>query len=256
MRIAVLADVHSNRQALEACLTQARALGAERFALLGDFVGYGADPEWCVATAMSLVEDGALAVKGNHDSAVTSKRESLNPEAQVAIEWTRSQLSLAQQTFLDELPMTINDEDRLLVHSEASAPKTWNYVSGVDDAVRSLKATPARITLCGHIHKPGIYSLSTTAKVTAFTPTAGGPVPLMPHRRWLIVAGSVGQPRDGDPAAFVNKTKSSAPAAAPTPHVGTEPGSKRAPSSTRRRRLHPRRVRTRRRARPSSTCAR
>jgi predicted phosphodiesterase len=66
--LALLADIHANRQAFSACLDFARAHGAERFICLGDYVGYGADPEWTVETVMNLVEKGALAVRGNHDN--------------------------------------------------------------------------------------------------------------------------------------------------------------------------------------------
>ena len=74
MLIAMFADIHANRQAFSACLAQAREYGAERIVLLGDYVGYGADPEWAVETVMDLVGKGALAVLGNHDSAIGSPR--------------------------------------------------------------------------------------------------------------------------------------------------------------------------------------
>jgi predicted phosphodiesterase len=70
--LAVFADIHANRQAFAACLEAARAKGAERIILLGDYVGYGADPEWTVETVMGLVEEGAIAVRGNHDHASVS----------------------------------------------------------------------------------------------------------------------------------------------------------------------------------------
>ncbi len=105
MLLALFADIHANRQAFTACLDFARAHGAERIILLGDYVGYGADPEWTVETVMGLVEKGALAVRGNHDSAVGSPSESMNAEAQAAIEWTRGRLSAPQRRFLAELPL-------------------------------------------------------------------------------------------------------------------------------------------------------
>jgi predicted phosphodiesterase len=67
--LAVFADIHANRQAFSACLDFARAHGAERMICLGDYVGYGADPEWTVETVMDLVDSGAMAVRGNHDNA-------------------------------------------------------------------------------------------------------------------------------------------------------------------------------------------
>ena len=201
MRLAVFTDIHANRQAFSACLDFAQARGAERMILLGDYVGYGGDPEWTVETVMGLVERGGLAVRGNHDSAVGTTTESMNAEAQAAIEWTRGRLSAPQRRFLAELPFELQEEDRLYVHSEASNPSKWRYVRSASDAARSIVATSARITFCGHIHQPALYSMSSAAKMTSFVPISGVPVQLLGGRRWLAVLGSVGQPRDRDPAA-------------------------------------------------------
>jgi diadenosine tetraphosphatase ApaH/serine/threonine PP2A family protein phosphatase len=199
--LALFADIHANRQAFSACLDFARAHGAERFVCLGDYVGYGADPEWTVETVMNLVENGALAVRGNHDSAVGTPSESMNAEAQAVIEWTRGRLSATQRHFLAELPLTLQEDDRLYVHSEASSPAKWRYVQSTAEAGRSLLATGAHVTFCGHIHRPALYSISVTGKMTSFVPTSGVTLQLLRGRRWLTVLGSVGQPRDGDPAA-------------------------------------------------------
>jgi diadenosine tetraphosphatase ApaH/serine/threonine PP2A family protein phosphatase len=201
VRLAFFADIHANRQAFAACLDAARANGAERFICLGDYVGYGADPEWTVETVMRLVEQGALAVRGNHDTAISSSAESMNAEAQAAIEWTRGRLSAPERKFLSELPLTRDEDDRLYVHSDASQPAKWHYVRSTADAGRSLIATDAHITFCGHIHRPALYSMSVTGKMTSFIPISGVPIQLLSGRRWLAVLGSVGQPRDGDPAA-------------------------------------------------------
>jgi diadenosine tetraphosphatase ApaH/serine/threonine PP2A family protein phosphatase len=199
--LAVFTDIHANRQAFGACLELARARGAERIVCLGDYVGYGGDPEWAVDTVMDLVERGALAVRGNHDTAIGTARESMNAVAQAAIEWTRGRLSATQRRFLAELPLVLQEEDRLYVHSEASSPSKWRYVEHSADAARSIATTEAHVTFCGHIHRPALYSMSSAAKMTHFVPTAGVPVQLLGGRRWLAVVGSVGQPRDGDPAA-------------------------------------------------------
>jgi diadenosine tetraphosphatase ApaH/serine/threonine PP2A family protein phosphatase len=199
--LAIFADIHANRQAFSACLGFARARGAERMILLGDYVGYGADPEWTIETVMGLVDDGAVAVRGNHDNAVGATAESMNAEAQAAIEWTRGRLSAPQRRFLAELPFELQEEDRLYVHSEASNPSKWHYVRSASDAARSIVAASAHITFCGHIHQPALYSMSSAAKMTSFVPTSGVPVQLLGGRRWLAVLGSVGQPRDRDPAA-------------------------------------------------------
>jgi diadenosine tetraphosphatase ApaH/serine/threonine PP2A family protein phosphatase len=199
--LALFSDIHANRQAFSACLEAARARGAERFVFLGDFVGYGGDPEWVVETATALIADGAVAVRGNHDQAISTPSETMNEDAQAAIEWTRDRLTSAQRRFLAELPLALEEEDCLYVHSEASQPERWRYVQATPDAARSMIATRAHVTFCGHIHKPALYSMSATAKMTSFVPVAGVPINLLKGRQWLAVLGSVGQPRDRNPAA-------------------------------------------------------
>jgi len=199
--LAFFSDIHANRQAFAACLEAARARGAERIILIGDYVGYGADPEWTVDTVMALVDAGAVAVRGNHDEAIGTPVGTMNAEAQAAIEWTRGRLDAAQRRFLAELPLFLSEDDRLYVHSEASQPARWRYVRSTTDAARSIAATSAKVAFCGHIHRPALYSMSVTAKMTSFVPTTGVPVQLLGSRHWLAVVGSVGQPRDGDPSA-------------------------------------------------------
>ncbi|HEV2954544.1 MAG TPA: metallophosphoesterase family protein [Xanthobacteraceae bacterium] len=200
MRIALFADIHGNRHAFAACLEQARELGAERVVLLGDYVGYGADPVWVISAVQELVARGALAVRGNHDSAV-SHREHMNEAAQIAIDWTRGELGPAERRFLEELPFTHEEEDRLYVHADASRPEAWHYVLDESDAALSLSATTAAITLCGHVHQPMLYRLTPSGQLASFLPKTGRAVALPPDRRWLAVLGSVGQPRDRNPAA-------------------------------------------------------
>lgn len=201
MLLALFSDIHANRQAFSACLEAARARGAQRLIFLGDFVGYGGDPEWTVDTAIRLIADGAVAVRGNHDQAIGTPSETMNAEAQAAIEWTRDRLSAGQRRFLAGLPLALEEEDRLYVHSEASQPARWHYVQATPDAARSMIATSAHVTFCGHIHTPGLYSMSATAKMTSFVPVSGVPINLLKGRQWLAVLGSVGQPRDRNPAA-------------------------------------------------------
>jgi diadenosine tetraphosphatase ApaH/serine/threonine PP2A family protein phosphatase len=199
--LALFSDIHANRQAFSACLEAARVRSADRLIFLGDFVGYGGDPEWVVETAIRLIADGAVAVRGNHDQAIGTPSETMNAEAQAAIEWTRDRLTAAQRRFLAELPLALEEEDRLYVHSEASHPARWHYVQATPDAARSMIATRAHVTFCGHIHRPALYSMSATAKMTSFVPVTGVPINLLKGRQWLAVLGSVGQPRDRNPAA-------------------------------------------------------
>ena len=145
MRIALLADMHANRQAFSACLRHAEERGAERYVLLGDFVGYGADPVYAVDTAMELISRGAVAVLGNHDNAVNDPAVRINPDAQAAIDWTRGLLGVEERRSA-RLPLTIAEQDYLYVHADASAPTKWIYVLTVEEASRSLHATKAQIT--------------------------------------------------------------------------------------------------------------
>ena len=205
-----MADLHANREALEACLAHARTQEADRLVFLGDYVNYGADPEWVVQAIMAHVENGGIALRGNHDAAVGAREASMTSPAEAALEWTRNQLGASHRAFLAALPLTHQENGFLCVHADASAPSRWSYVTDTEDAARSLRATTERLTLCGHVHKPALYNVpegseapgaARAAKTTAFRPVAGIPVPLLPRRRWLAVVGSVGQPRDGNPAA-------------------------------------------------------
>lgn len=201
MRIALFADIHANREALEACLAHAARLGAERHVFLGDFVGYGADPAWVVARMIEERDRGAVLVMGNHDWAIGQDADDMNSTARLAIAWTRDRLGAEAKAFLASLPMTVREDDRLYVHAEAAAPRDWTYVLSGEEARMSISATDAAITLCGHVHVPALYGLTPLAKLTRFVPVPGITVPVGPQRRWLFVNGAVGQPRDGDPAA-------------------------------------------------------
>jgi predicted phosphodiesterase len=202
MKIALISDLHANREAVEAVLDHARAQGAQRFVLLGDYVGYGADPGWVVDTVHALVRKGAIAVQGNHDLAVVrGVSAGMNPDAARVIGWTRERLNAEQLAFLADLPLQLHDGDRLYVHANAWAPARWEYIQGRSEAVRSLHATDSRYTFCGHMHEPKLYHVSGTGKAGDFVPTPGVPIPIPAHRQWLVIPGSAGQPRDGNPAA-------------------------------------------------------
>jgi diadenosine tetraphosphatase ApaH/serine/threonine PP2A family protein phosphatase len=199
--IAIFTDIHGNREALEACLAHSARHPIDRTVFLGDLVGYGADPGFVVDTVKGFAERGAIVLLGNHDSAAIGMPERMNEDAMAAIEWTRRQLTPDQHAFLTGLPLIAEDDDRLYVHASAASPDSWDYVLEERAAARSLMATNAAITFCGHTHLPALFHLTAREYVAAFEPEAGVAVPLTPQRRWVAVIGAVGQPRDRNPAA-------------------------------------------------------
>ncbi|MEJ0077867.1 MAG: metallophosphoesterase family protein [Alphaproteobacteria bacterium] len=201
MLIAIFTDIHGNREALEACLAHAERHPIDRYVFLGDLVGYGADPGFVVDTVKDFAARGAIALLGNHDSGAIGNPERMNDEATAAIEWTQRQLTTGQCDFLRGLPLTAADDDRLYVHASAASPATWDYVLDERAAARSLMATEAAITFCGHTHLPALFHLTTSGKIAGFDPDANVAMPLTPQRRWVAVIGAVGQPRDRNPAA-------------------------------------------------------
>lgn len=198
--LALLADVHGNREALDACLADAKARGATRFVFLGDLVGYGADPAYVVDLAMRKQSEGAILVRGNHDAAIMDGGYEMNDDARAAIDWTRENLDKEQRTFLANLPLTAELNDILFVHADASAPARWIYVTNVFGAQSSMRATPKRLTFCGHVHRQQLYRTSVFGR-GAKTPEADIPIKIEGSRKWLAVLGAVGQPRDNNPAA-------------------------------------------------------
>lgn len=202
MRIALVTDLHANREAVSEVLAHARAQRADQYAFLGDFVGYGADPAWVVDQLREHVAQGAIAIRGNHDAAaVTGPQPTMVEDARFAVQWTRDQLDADQLRFLATLPLTAVDDGRLYVHCNAYAPAEWGYIHARADAVRSMQATACRITFCGHVHEPRLYHLAPTGKVGEFAPVPDVPIPLSGQRQWLVIPGSAGQPRDRNPAA-------------------------------------------------------
>lgn len=198
MKYALIADIHANLEALDAVLDHARHNGVERIALLGDVVGYSADPQAVVERCAALVDDGALAILGNHDASACGRDPTrMNPDAQAAIEWTRAQLKPHQRDWLARLPLTVQADDMTLVHGSALAPAAWLYVMSGSDAFASVAAASTRYVFSGHVHLPALYFTGRDGSMFAFRPTEGITVPVPRHRYWLAIVGSAGQPRDG-----------------------------------------------------------
>lgn len=207
MKLALLSDIHANIQALDACLAHARAQGAQQFALLGDFVGYGADPVAVVQRVQVLAGQGALVIKGNHDAQAVTPPLKATTVGDSTASWTHAQLDSSQRQFLDNLPLVLEQGSVLLVHASVDRPELWRYVTDERAAGASLNAVTAsavRHVFGGHVHFQTLYyrGIGSDAGLMKFVPTPGVAIPVPGHRHWLATVGSVGQPRDGDQRAM------------------------------------------------------
>lgn len=202
MKLALLSDLHANRQATEAVFAHAQAQGFDKLVFLGDYVDYGGDPGWTMDFVREQHRLGAIAVRGNHDDALGEDTTSkMAGHVMASLEWTKSQLSAEQKAWLIALPLTAEIGPCLVAHANVHDPAHWDYLHGRLEATRSLFASSHQYVFCGHMHQPCLYHLSTTGKSGEFMPIGGVPIGLSPARRWLGIPGSVGQPRDGNPAA-------------------------------------------------------
>ncbi|MCX7983920.1 MAG: metallophosphatase family protein [Bacteroidetes bacterium] len=188
VQIAILSDIHSNLEALEAVLRSLKRYKPDTIVCLGDVVGYGANPNECV----DLIRQHChLVLQGNHDAALLDQQLKyyFTEHARIAIEWTLEQISTPRLDYLRSLQLTARMENLLFVHSAPTDPKRWEYIVDEYDAIKHFSSFQERLCFVGHSHIPGIYSEE-------------GRKPLIDaQRRFIINVGSVGQPRDGDSRA-------------------------------------------------------
>jgi diadenosine tetraphosphatase ApaH/serine/threonine PP2A family protein phosphatase len=203
-RIGIVADVHSNLLALNAVTSHAD--GIDEWWCLGDIVGYGPWPNECVEVIKSL---GAAAVSGNHDlGAVGSIRLGrFNRDARTACEWTGRVLGPSEKEWLGGLAGMLRPEGAgaLLVHGSPSDP-VWEYVLSPEAAAANFRLFDDRMCLNGHSHVPYVFTLlpgeqEEAARVETLQPEDGEVISIRAGARYMVNAGSVGQPRDGDPKA-------------------------------------------------------
>lgn len=203
MKLALLSDLHANLRALRACTDHARGQGADRFALLGDLVGYGPEPAELVDEVMALAAAGAIVLGGNHDALAVSPPQQATTHDEASAGWTHARLRPEHIAFLAGLPLTTRLRDALLVHASADQPAAWHYVDSAQRAAACLAAAAdATYVFCGHVHRQQLYYQGSGRGLMLFEPTPGVAIPLGRHRRWVATVGSVGQPRDGDPRAM------------------------------------------------------
>jgi len=198
MKWAVLSDVHGNLEAFQAVIVDLREEKAERVAFLGDVVGYGADPNDCLALLEGLTD---WVVAGNHDYGAVGLTDidAFNPSARSALLWTRDQLSPENRRYLRGLLLKRRMGEITFVHASPNQPEEWNYVFSFPEAEEAFQSLTGSLAFMGHSHRPFIMAKEKDAEVRAI-PHLQEAV-LMPGIRYLINVGSVGQPRDGHPQA-------------------------------------------------------
>jgi predicted phosphodiesterase len=202
MRYLAISDIHSNLEALETVLL-ASAQKYDAVLVLGDLVGYGADPNAVVDRIRGL--EPVAIVRGNHDkvAADIEDAEDFNPMARAAAVWTRNALTRSSLQYLRTLPegpVLVSDELEICHGSPLDEDL---YVVADVDAVRSLGASRGRLCLFGHTHVALLASIDARKRLEMDTPQ-GGPeqeIQMEAGTKYLINPGAVGQPRDGDPRA-------------------------------------------------------
>jgi predicted phosphodiesterase len=202
MRYLVLTDIHANLEALEACLADARVRGFDRTLVLGDLVGYGADPNAVIELILSLKPTAI--VRGNHDKVASGIElaEGFNSVAKSAARWTLDALKPEHRAWLAQLPTGPTIVNDLIEICHGSPFDEDAYIFDELDAVRALKVSQRQLCLFGHTHYPVTFELSSESFET-IGPSAAAEmqIPLRDGSTYLVNPGSVGQPRDGDPRA-------------------------------------------------------
>lgn len=195
MRYAVIADIHSNLQALQAVLDDIEEMGADRMFCVGDVVGYGADPAECVGI---LREIEPTIVAGNHDWAVTGRSniEYFNADAHDSVLWTREQLTQEDIDYLDGMSLVETVGDIVLVHSSTMAPEHFDYIRTLYDVQLTFEHLAGEIAFVGHSHVPVMFTETNPPECFLLSEYK-----LVPGLRTVVNVGSIGQPRDLDSRA-------------------------------------------------------
>lgn len=197
MRTLVISDIHANLTALEAVLKSADKY--EAVWCLGDLVGYGPDPNQCVATIRELPK--LKCIIGNHDAAALMQidADTFNPEARSALLWTRKELTDDSRDFLSGLPEKIEIGQVTLSHGSPRHP-VWEYLLDTRTATINFEYFTTRLCFVGHTHLPVVYTLHNENNLARLNIPESNIKISLPQRA-IINPGSVGQPRDRDPRA-------------------------------------------------------
>lgn len=201
MRALVLSDLHSNLEALRAVMKRVQRKRWDTVLCLGDFVGYGAQPNQ-ILDAMRTMRGRKVYIRGNHDRVASGLDDGsgFNHAAKAAALWTREKLSAPNRHFLRALTVgPLVHREVMLCHG--SPYDEDEYVFNVHHAARVLALYDAPVILFGHTHLPAVFSVDGDQNVRGFAVRDEATVKLEEGHRYLINPGSVGQPRDRNPAA-------------------------------------------------------
>lgn len=196
MKYAIISDIHANLEALDTVFADIDHRGIDQIVCLGDVVGYNASPDEC---CQALQARGVPTILGNHDAVACGIEEpwGFNPVALAAAMWTREHLSEENKEWLRSLPDALNFGDFVAVHG---APHNHNtYIFSWEDILPHLSFLEEQncdVCMIGHTHSPGIFSAD-----GVYTVDDDDRFSLGDGKGFFINAGSVGQPRDGDPRA-------------------------------------------------------
>ena len=198
MRVAIVSDIHGNRQAFEAVLDAVEASECQEMWCLGDLVGYGAEPDACVDLARRYA---TICLAGNHDLGVRGALplEEFSRGAALAARWTQGVITAETRDYLDKLDPANVEEAVGLFHASPRDP-VWEYVLSPLQAELCFDAQSHRVCLIGHSHVALSFSRADGESATGQTRGADEQLDII-QGEWLINPGSVGQPRDGDPRA-------------------------------------------------------
>jgi len=201
MRYLVLTDIHANLEALEACLEDSRGRRCDQTLVLGDLVGYGADPNAVIERVLALKP--LAIVRGNHDKVACGleQAEGFNAVAKSAARWTLDVLTPEYREWLCALPQGPTEVDDLVEICHGSPFDEDAYIFDELDALRALKVSTRPLCLFGHTHYPVTFELSSETIESAGPGGTEMQIQLRTGCKYLINPGSVGQPRDGDPRA-------------------------------------------------------
>jgi diadenosine tetraphosphatase ApaH/serine/threonine PP2A family protein phosphatase len=199
MKYLVVSDIHANLEALEATL--AGAAPHDAVLVLGDLVGYGADPNAVIDRIRQL--GNTTIIRGNHDKvgAGVEDVEAFNHLAKQAIQWTASELTAANRTWLAALPAGPVNIDAVVQICHGSPFDEDVYIFDDLDARRALLVTERQLCLFGHTHVPAVYRFDQDLRPIGPPRGESFRLTLEPGVRFLVNCGAVGQPRDGDPRA-------------------------------------------------------